>query len=583
MRVNSASYDFVASDRSISGMLFPTVQFKLSDIGEGIAEVQIKEWHVKEGDTVSQFDNLCEVQSDKAAVTITSRYDGVVKKLHYKVDDVARVGQPLLEIEVDDTSVAEESSQEPKKEHLEEAPAPALPPKPPADSSKSIIQFKLFDIGEGIAEVQIKEWRVFNAFDNLCEVQSDKAAVTITSRFDGIVSKREWLLKSRLFRHYNVNEVVRVGQPLIDFEVEGGVKEAEAGKDGKEAPTPVKAEAPSVATPQAASVSDSSEHALLGKVLATPAVRRIAMENKVDLKQVKGSGRDGRVLKEDVLKFLGKVEQDYTSGSTNIRYSPAIGTQAKTFSPLSEDRVVPIRGYTRAMIKTMTEALKIPHFGYDDEVRADALIAVRNELKELAKERNVKLSYMPFFIKASFLIRPHSQNLPFLAVSLALLEYPSLNASVDDKLENVIYKASHNICLAMDTPGGLVVPNIKNCEQRSILEIAAELQRLQEDGKRERIARDDLTGGTFTLSNIGTIGGTYVSPVIFPPQVAIGALGKVEKLPRYDHNDNLVPMNMFKVSWCADHRVVDGATMARFSNRWKFYVEHPSAMLAQLK
>nr|CDJ84036.1 Biotin lipoyl attachment and E3 binding and 2-oxoacid dehydrogenase acyltransferase domain containing protein [Haemonchus contortus] len=435
------------------GMLFPTVQFKLSDIGEGIAEVQIKEWHVKEGDTVSQFDNLCEVQSDKAAVTITSRYDGVVKKLHYKVDDVARVGQPLLEIEVDDASVAEETSQEPKK-------------------------------------------------------------------------------------------------------------------DGKEASTPVKAETSSVAIPQAASASDGSEHTLLGKVLATPAVRRIAMENKVDLKKVKGSRRDGRVLKEDVLKFLGKVEQDYTSGSTNIRYSPAIGTQAKTFSPLSEDRVVPIRGYTRAMIKTMTEALKIPHFGYDDEVRADALIAVRNELKELAKERNVKLSYMPFFIKA---------------VSLALLEYPSLNASVDDKLENVIYKASHNICLAMDTPGGLVVPNIKNCEQRSILEIAAELQRLQEDGKRERIARDDLTGGTFTLSNIGTIGGTYVSPVIFPPQVAIGALGKVEKLPRYDDNDNLVPMNMFKVSWCADHRVVDGATMARFSNRWKFYVEHPSAMLAQLK
>ncbi|XGW10577.1 hypothetical protein V3C99_012238 [Haemonchus contortus] len=549
------------------GMLFPTVQFKLSDIGEGIAEVQIKEWHVKEGDTVSQFDNLCEVQSDKAAVTITSRYDGVVKKLHYKVDDVARVGQPLLEIEVDDASVAEETSQEPKKdsvkEHLEEAPAPALPSKLPTDSSKSIIQFKLFDIGEGIAEVQIKEWHVkvgdkVSQFDNLCEVQSDKAAVTITSRFDGIVKKL----------HYNVNEVVRVGQPLIDFEVEGGVKEAEAGKDGKEASTPVKAETSSVAIPQAASASDGSEHTLLGKVLATPAVRRIAMENKVDLKKVKGSGRDGRVLKEDVLKFLGKVEQDYTSGSTNIRYSPAIGTQAKTFSPLSEDRVVPIRGYTRAMIKTMTEALKIPHFGYDDEVRADALIAVRNELKELAKERNVKLSYMPFFIKA---------------VSLALLEYPSLNASVDDKLENVIYKASHNICLAMDTPGGLVVPNIKNCEQRSILEIAAELQRLQEDGKRERIARDDLTGGTFTLSNIGTIGGTYVSPVIFPPQVAIGALGKVEKLPRYDDNDNLVPMNMFKVSWCADHRVVDGATMARFSNRWKFYVEHPSAMLAQLK
>ncbi|KAK6048014.1 pyruvate dehydrogenase complex family protein, partial [Cooperia oncophora] len=272
-------------------------------------------------------------------------------------------------------------------------------------------------------------------FDNLCEVQSDKAAVTITSRFDGIVKKL----------YYNVNEVVRVGQPLIDFEVEGGVKEVEAGKDDTEGISAHGLEAPLSVSQAVPRPSSDSEAASPGKVLATPAVRR------VDLRQVKGSGKEGRVLKEDVLKFLGQVKEDYSSGSTNIRYSPAIGTQAKVFSPLSEDRVVPIRGYTRAMIKTMTEALKIPHFGYDDEVRADALIAIREELKELAKDRNVKLSYMPFFIKA---------------VSLALLEYPSLNASVDDKLENVIYKASHNICLAMDTPGGLVVPNIKNCEQR---------------------------------------------------------------------------------------------------------------------
>ncbi|VDL77096.1 unnamed protein product [Nippostrongylus brasiliensis] len=429
------------------GAFFPIIQFKLSDIGEGIAEVQIKEWHVKEGDSVSQFDNLCEVQSDKAAVTITSRYDGVIKKLHYKVDDVARVGQPLVEIEVEDAAAVEEGEAAPSKEPEEASPSPA----PAVETSP---------VREGAA---------------------------------------------------------------------GGAP---------------------------------------GKVLATPAVRRVAMENKVDLKKVNGSGRDGRVLKEDVLKFLGQVKQDHSYGSSNIRYSPAPSTQAKVFAPLAEDRAIPIRGYTRAMIKTMTEALKIPHFGYDDEVRADALIAIRHELKELAKERNVKLSFMPFFIKAA---------------SLALLEYPSLNASIDDKFENVIQKASHNICLAMDTPGGLVVPNIKHCEQRSIFEIAAELQRLHEDGKREKISREDLSDGTFTISNIGTIGGTYVSPVIFPPQVAIGALGKIEKLPRYDENDNLVPMNMFKVSWCADHRVVDGATMARFSNRWKFYLEHPSAMLAQLK
>ncbi|KAJ1346051.1 Dbt1p [Parelaphostrongylus tenuis] len=538
----------------------PTIQFKLSDIGEGIAEVQIKEWYVKVGDKVSQFDSLCEVQSDKAAVTITSRYDGVIKKLLFNVDDMARVGEPLVEIDVVDAPKdVDGASSQPQKLVDERSSGRASSPSPTTSSAgNSIIQFRLTDIGEGIAEVQLKEWYVkvgdkVSEFDNLCEVQSDKATVTITSRYEGIIRK---LL-------HNVDEVIRVGQPLLEIEVAGTV-------DGKEAVSLNQTE-PSKPVPPSEGIT-ASEHRddiASGKVLATPAVRRIAMENKIDLKKVKGSGRDGRVLKEDVLQFLGQVREDHSPIPTHVRAPPTVSTRSPSkLSPLSKDRLVPLRGYTRTMIKTMTEALKIPHFGYDDEVRADALIEVRRELQEFAKERGVKLSFMPFFIKAA---------------SLALTEFPSINASIDEKFENFIYKASHNICLAMDTPGGLVVPNIKHCEQRSIFEIASELQRLHEDGKREKIAQEDLIGGTFTISNIGSIGGTYASPVIFPPQVAIGALGRIQKLPRYDSSDNLVPMYIFKVSWAADHRVVDGATIARFSNRWKYYVEHPSAMLTLLK
>ncbi|CAB3404248.1 unnamed protein product [Caenorhabditis bovis] len=418
-----------------------------------------------------------------------------------------------------------------------------------------IVQFKLSDIGEGIAEVQLKEWYVkegdtISQFDKVCEVQSDKAAVTISSRYDGVVRKL----------YHDVDAMARVGQPLIDVEVEGSV-ESEPEK-------PTNESSPAASIPTAPS-QDTGENFNIGKVLATPAVRRIAMENKIKLSDVRGTGKDGRVLKEDVLKFLGKVPADHSSGSVNIRTThQAPIQQGKSYEALKEDVVIPIRGYTRAMIKTMTEALKVPHFGYNDEVNVDALVKIRSELKELAKERNIKLSYMPFFIKAA---------------SLALLEFPGLNATTDEKLENIIHKASHNICLAMDTPGGLVVPNIKNCEQRSIFEIAQELSRLLEAGKREQISRDDLIGGTFTLSNIGAIGGTYASPVIFPPQVAIGAIGKIERIPRFDKHDNVIAASVVKVSWSADHRVIDGATMARFSNRWKFYLEHPSAMLAQLK
>ncbi|CAP23399.2 Protein CBG03281 [Caenorhabditis briggsae] len=453
-----------------------------------------------------------------------------------------------------------------------------------------VVQFKLSDIGEGIAEVQVKEWYVkegdtISQFDKVCEVQSDKAAVTISSRYDGIVRKL----------YHDVDGMARVGQALIDVEVEGNVEEDEKPK--KEEKKGAVTSTPQASKESATSASESS--ASDGKVLATPAVRRLAMENKVKLSSVRGSGKEGRVLKEDVLKFLGQVPADHSSGSTNIRTThQAPLPAAKSYEALKEDVAVPIRGYTRAMIKTMTEALKIPHFGYNDEINVDALVKLRGELKDFAKERHVKLSYMPFFIKAA---------------SLALFEFPGLNATTDDKLENIIHKvstsimvntqklilkASHNICLAMDTPGGLVVPNIKNCEQRSIFEIAQEITRLMEAGKRQQIGREDLVGGTFTLSNIGAIGGTYASPVIFPPQVAIGAIGAIERLPRFDKHDNVqlnincfleiylfqvIAANVIKVSWCADHRVVDGATMARFGNRWKFYLEHPSAMLAQLK
>ena len=147
----------------------------------------------------------------------------------------------------------------------------------------------------------------------------------------------------------------------------------------------------------------------------------------------------------------------------------------------------------------------------------------------------------------------------------------------------IFIKSAHNIGLAMDTPRGLLVPNVKNCEQRSILDIAYEINRLQALGTANKLGEEELTGGTFTLSNIGSIGGTYASPVILAPQVAIGALGKIRRVPRFDENDNVVAANMMSVSWSADHRVIDGATMARFSNLWKDMLENPETMLVNLK
>ncbi|KAH7723256.1 2-oxoacid dehydrogenase acyltransferase [Aphelenchoides avenae] len=410
----------------LTGSLDKLVHFKLSDIGEGIAEVQLKEWHVKEGDRVNEFDNLCEVQSDKASVTITSRYEGIVKKLHFKVDDMAKVGSTLVDIDIPDSAEADSS----------------------------------------LAE------------------QDDRK------------------------------------------------------------PHPDNAQ----------------------RLLATPAVRRLIKENKIDLERILGTGKEGRVLKEDVLRHIGVLaERTVDSGA----YSPSTAsTRPREQLVPGKDTVVPIRGYTRAMIKSMSEALKIPHFGYKDEFVADALVDMRRHLAAEGKKRGIKVTYMPIIIKAT---------------SLALLQYPILNSSMDEKMENIIYKANHNISLAIDTPGGLVVPNIKNCEQKNIWQIAADLNRLQDAGERQQISRSDLTGGTFSLSNIGIIGGTYADPVVFPPQVAIGAIGRIRKLPRFAEDGITVrPVHVINFSWAADHRVVDGATMARFSNVLKEYIENPAKMIAEL-
>ena len=236
---------------------------------------------------------------------------------------------------------------------------------------------------------------------------------------------------------------------------------------------------------------------------------------------------------------------------------PVLADKTESFSP-----------FARAMTKSMTEALQIPHFGYKDEIELSELVKLRKDLKYIAKEKGVKLSYMPFMLKAA---------------SLALKEFPILNASVDYPKEKITYLATHNIGIAMDTPEGLIVPNIKRVQELNIFEIASELNRLSELGAKGKLGGDDLRGTTFSLSNIGSIGGTYMMPVIMPPNVAIGALGKIQELPRFDKDDNVRKAHVLNVSWAADHRVIDGATMARYSNLWKRYLEHPGSMLINLR
>ncbi|CAF0763859.1 unnamed protein product [Brachionus calyciflorus] len=430
-------------------------------------------------------------------------------------------------------------------------------------SAPATLQFKLADIGEGIAEVSVKEWYVkvgdtVKQFDKICEVQSDKATVTITSRYDGLVTKL----------YYNVDDTAFVGKPLVDIETN---------------------EAQSTPTPETETISDSLERNepvstpefRINKVLATPSVRKLAMEYKVNITDVPGSGKDGRILKEDVIKYAERLketskppQQQITPPREEIsvpKEAPKLVQQIPKISVvrnLGADRKEPIKGIRKAMVKTMTQANTIPHFSYCDEYNMNSLVELKGQIKQLGKERGINISYLPFIIKAC---------------SIALHSYPILNAHVDEKCENITYKAAHNIGVAIDTNDGLIVPNIKNVETKSVFEIAQDLNKLQVLANTSKLTPSELTGGTFTISNIGSIGGTYMKPVILPPEVAIGALGKIQKLPRFDHDHKVVVANIMQISWSADHRVVDGATMARFSNQVKRYIENLSVLLMDLK
>ncbi|XP_047986122.1 lipoamide acyltransferase component of branched-chain alpha-keto acid dehydrogenase complex, mitochondrial [Leguminivora glycinivorella] len=412
-----------------------------------------------------------------------------------------------------------------------------------------VVAFKLSDIGEGIREVTVKEWFVkvgdkVQQFDNICEVQSDKAAVTITSRYDGTITKL----------YADVDQTAYVGQPLIDIEVDD---------DGTEDSSPSPPE--EVKKDAAAPVASDSQRI---RVLTTPAVRRIAAQFKVNLSTVKATGRHGRVLKEDVLAHLGiSAEKSNEVPDASALAVQAVQITAAKAVPAVEDRTVPITGFMKAMLKSMSESMKIPHLVLSDEYDVTKLYEARQSIKSLAEEQGVKLSYMPIILKAA---------------SLSLTEYPVLNSSPDSACEKLTYKASHNIGLGMDTPNGLVVPVIKDVQNKSILEIARELNVLQEKGMKGQLGLNDLSGGTFTLSNVGVVGGTYASPIIFSPQVSIGALGKIQTLPRFDAEGNVVKAHILTVSWAADHRVVDGATVARFSNRVKQYLENPYTLLLDL-
>ncbi|CAO3637668.1 unnamed protein product [Mucor hiemalis] len=422
----------------------------------------------------------------------------------------------------------------------------------------AIKPFLLADIGEGITECEIVQWFVkpgetVAEFDRICEVQSDKASVEISSRYAGNIVKI----------HYGQNEVAKVGLPLVDIETDDDDTSSNSGSSASAAQeTPISSSTPKKIN-NANNISDWE----------TPAVRRLLHEYGLDIASVTGSGKSGRVLKGDVLGFITKNSlKKQARKAEKVVNEPAV----QVSDVGNNDSFVPLNAIQKAMFKTMTKSLSIPQLGYKDEIELNATSEYREALNSYIasnpdKYPFKKISYLPIFIKC---------------LSLSLSYFPIMNAQVSEengKPPQLIYRDAHNIGVAMDTPQGLIVPNIKNVEKKTILEVSAEIHRLTQLAKKGAIPLADLKGGSITLSNIGSIGGTYANPIIVSSELAIVALGSARKLPRFSEETNtMVAKQIMPVSWSADHRIIDGATIAQFGNTWKSFIENPALLSSTL-
>ena len=382
-------------------------------------------------------------------------------------------------------------------------------------------EFTLPDLGEGIAEGEIVRWHVeegesVEEHQTLVEVETDKAIVEVPSPKKGRIVKIG----------HKEGETVEVGDTLVELELE----EEEAKEEEKKGSLSV-----------VGSLPQEEE------ILATPMVRRLARRLGVDLKEVKGTGKGGWITEEDVRNLAQKAERPSTD-----RYGPI--------------ERIPLKGVRKSIAKNLSLSLHTKAFVTGmDLADVTELWNIRRREKEEARRRGIRLTFLPFFIKA---------------VQHALKEHPLMNAGVDEETLEIVVKKYYNIGIAVDTPEGLMVPVIRDVEGKSILVLAEELESLSERARKRDLSVEELKGSTFTISNYGTFGGLFATPIINLPDVAILGTGRIEDRPWVKDGEIRI-RKILPLSLTFDHRVVDGSEAATYLNRVKGYLEDPGLLFIE--
>src|SRR5476649_2131584 len=533
------------------------VEVKVPDIGD-FKEVEIIELMIKVGDTIKVDQSLITVESDKASMEIPSSAAGVVKEIKVKVGDKVAMGSLLLLLEAEGAGAAAPAAAAPAAAAPAPAPAPAAAaapaPAPVAAASAGPVEVKVPDIGDfkevEVIEVMVKVGDTIKVDQSLLTVESDKASMEIPSSHAGVV--KEVKIK--------VGDKVAMGSVVLVVEATGGAA-APAAAPAAPAAAPAVAAAPSPAPAAPAAVAAASQGSVqTGKLAhASPSIRKFARELGVDLGKVPGSGPKGRITQLDVQNYVKGVMAGTTAAPAGAS-APAGGNGGMSvlpwpvidFSKFGPTELLPLSRIKKISGPNLHRNwVMIPHVTQFDDADVTDLEAFRVDTNNAnAKNKEAtKLTMLAFVIKASV---------------AALKKFPAFNASLDEKGENLILKQYYNIGFAADTPNGLVVPVIKNADQKSVTQIAKEMTDLSLQAREGKLKPTDMHGASFTISSLGGIGGTHFTPIVNAPEVAILGLSKAAIKPVWD-GKAFQPRLMMGTSLSYDHRVVDGAMGARFS------------------
>ncbi|MCF6412054.1 dihydrolipoamide acetyltransferase family protein [Pseudalkalibacillus salsuginis] len=440
-------------------------------------------------------------------------------------------------------------------------------------------EFKLPDIGEGIHEGEIVKWFVkkgdeVKEDDILLEVQNDKAVVEIPSPVDGTINEVK----------VDEGTVAVVGDVLVTIEAEGyegDSEETEAeqpkAEEDKEpeadkAKENDKKEEKDAKETRVTKEEDESEvEDPTNRVKAMPSVRKYAREKDVNIKKVEGSGKDGRILKEDIDAYLEggqETAEAETEKPSAEKEAPKADEKARPAAAAQEQAETreKFKGMRKAIAKAMVNSKHTaPHVTHMDEVVVTDLVAHRKQFKEMASEKGIKLTYLPYVVKA---------------LVSALREHPILNASIDDENEEIVHKHYYNIGIAADTEAGLVVPVIKDADRKSIFSLSNEINELAKKARDGKLTSDEMKGSTCTISNLGSAGGQWFTPIINHPDAAILGVGRIQEKPVVE-NGEIVAAPVLALSISYDHRLVDGVTAQNALNHVKRLLNDPQLLIME--